>query len=261
MLIRAQGEPDGGELRPGGGPDHPPVRRPQPAQGSPRSTPRRCSAARVEAARHAGAMRAVMHEEFGDPAHVLTVEEVPTPEPGPGEVRLRTLLAAIHNHDLWTVRGSYGFKPEPAGPGRHRGGRGRGGARRGRRAPAGRPAGRQRRGLRRLGGAVRRTRSRPDPGSRVDPRRGRGPAWSRCRSARSACWSRSACPRATGWCRTPPTARSGGWSPRLAAARGINVVGLVRRTAGVEEPGRARHRQHRGDRHRGLEGPGPRDRR
>lgn len=53
-----------------------------------------------------------MHEEFGDPAQVLTVEEVETPEPGPGEVRLRTLLAAIHNHDLWTIRGSYGFKPD-----------------------------------------------------------------------------------------------------------------------------------------------------
>lgn len=53
-----------------------------------------------------------MHHEFGDPAQVLTVEEVATPEPGPGEVRLRTLLAAIHNHDLWTIRGSYGFKPD-----------------------------------------------------------------------------------------------------------------------------------------------------
>lgn len=53
-----------------------------------------------------------MHHEFGDPADVLGVEEVDVPEPGPGEVRLRTLLAAIHNHDLWTIRGSYGFKPE-----------------------------------------------------------------------------------------------------------------------------------------------------
>ncbi|KRB76457.1 NADPH:quinone oxidoreductase [Nocardioides sp. Root190] len=57
-------------------------------------------------------MRAVMHHEFGDPADVLGVEEIDVPEPGPGEVRLRTLLAAIHNHDLWTIRGSYGFKPE-----------------------------------------------------------------------------------------------------------------------------------------------------
>ncbi|QSR28729.1 NADPH:quinone oxidoreductase [Nocardioides aromaticivorans] len=57
-------------------------------------------------------MRAVMHQEFGDPAEVLTVEDVEVPQPGPGEVRVRTLLAAIHNHDLWTIRGSYGFKPE-----------------------------------------------------------------------------------------------------------------------------------------------------
>lgn len=57
-------------------------------------------------------MRAVTHHQFGDPAEVLGVEDVEVPEPGPGEVRLRTLLAAIHNHDLWTIRGSYGFKPE-----------------------------------------------------------------------------------------------------------------------------------------------------
>lgn len=57
-------------------------------------------------------MRAVVHHQFGDPAEVLAVEDVPTPEPGPGEVRVRTLLASIHNHDLWTIRGTYGFKPE-----------------------------------------------------------------------------------------------------------------------------------------------------
>jgi NADPH:quinone reductase-like Zn-dependent oxidoreductase len=56
-------------------------------------------------------MRAVMHSEFGDPAEVLTVEEVETPAPGRNEVLVRTLLATIHNHDLWTVRGSYGYKP------------------------------------------------------------------------------------------------------------------------------------------------------
>ncbi|PPF79535.1 NADPH:quinone oxidoreductase [Subtercola sp. Z020] len=57
-------------------------------------------------------MRAVMHPTFGEPSEILTVEEVPTPEPGPGEVRVRTLLSPIHNHDLWTIRGTYGFKPE-----------------------------------------------------------------------------------------------------------------------------------------------------
>ncbi|MEQ6899838.1 zinc-binding dehydrogenase [Nocardioides sp. YIM 152588] len=57
-------------------------------------------------------MRAVVHQEFGEPENVLDVEEVATPEPGPGEVRLKMLLAPIHNHDLWTVRGQYGYKPE-----------------------------------------------------------------------------------------------------------------------------------------------------
>ena len=57
-------------------------------------------------------MRAVIHHELGEPADVLGVEEVDTPTPGPGEVRLRVLLSPIHNHDLWTVRGTYGYKPE-----------------------------------------------------------------------------------------------------------------------------------------------------
>ncbi|MGH1549766.1 zinc-binding dehydrogenase [Leifsonia poae] len=57
-------------------------------------------------------MKALIHHEFGDPAQVLATEERPLPEPGPGEVRVRLLLSPIHNHDLWTVRGTYGFKPE-----------------------------------------------------------------------------------------------------------------------------------------------------
>ncbi|MDR6972620.1 zinc-binding dehydrogenase [Leifsonia shinshuensis] len=57
-------------------------------------------------------MKALIHDEFGDPAEVLSVDERPLPEPGAGEVRVRMLLSPIHNHDLWTVRGTYGFKPE-----------------------------------------------------------------------------------------------------------------------------------------------------
>lgn len=57
-------------------------------------------------------MRALIHSSFGDPRTVLSVEERPLPEPGPGQVRVRTLLATIHNHDLWTIRGTYGFTPE-----------------------------------------------------------------------------------------------------------------------------------------------------
>lgn len=57
-------------------------------------------------------MRALVHQEFGDPTTVLAVAEAPLPEPGPGKVRLRTILSPIHNHDLLTVWGVYGFKPE-----------------------------------------------------------------------------------------------------------------------------------------------------
>jgi NADPH:quinone reductase-like Zn-dependent oxidoreductase len=56
-------------------------------------------------------MRALIHSAFGDPTEVLEVAERPLPEPGPGEVRVRTVLATIHNHDLWTIRGTYGFNP------------------------------------------------------------------------------------------------------------------------------------------------------
>ena len=63
-------------------------------------------------------MRALIHSAFGDPTEVIEVAESPVPEPGPGEVRVRTVLATIHNHDLWTIRGTYGFKPDlPAASG------------------------------------------------------------------------------------------------------------------------------------------------
>ena len=57
-------------------------------------------------------MRALVQHQFGDPAEVLAVEEVDLPQPGPGQVRLKVVLSPIHNHDLWTVRGTYGYKPE-----------------------------------------------------------------------------------------------------------------------------------------------------
>ena len=61
-------------------------------------------------------MRAVVHDTFAEPADVLHVEERPVPEPSVGEVLVRTVLSPIHNHDLWTVRGTYGFKPELPAP-------------------------------------------------------------------------------------------------------------------------------------------------
>ncbi|MGA6128390.1 MULTISPECIES: zinc-binding dehydrogenase [unclassified Microbacterium] len=57
-------------------------------------------------------MRAVTHPVFGEPADVLETTELPDPTPGAGEVRVRLLASPVHNHDLWTIRGTYGFKPE-----------------------------------------------------------------------------------------------------------------------------------------------------
>lgn len=63
-------------------------------------------------------MRALIHDTFGEPEDVLHLDERPLPEPGPGQVRLKIVLSPIHNHDLWTIRGTYGFKPElPAASG------------------------------------------------------------------------------------------------------------------------------------------------
>lgn len=63
-------------------------------------------------------MRALIHSTFGEASEVLEVQERPLPEPAAGQVRVRTLLSPIHNHDLWTIRGTYGFVPElPAASG------------------------------------------------------------------------------------------------------------------------------------------------
>ena len=63
-------------------------------------------------------MRAITHNTFGNPADVLQVTEKEIPNPGPGQARIRVTLATIHNHDLWTVKGSYGFVPDlPAAAG------------------------------------------------------------------------------------------------------------------------------------------------
>jgi NADPH:quinone reductase-like Zn-dependent oxidoreductase len=63
-------------------------------------------------------MRAVVFHRFGRPAEVLAVGDRPVPQPGPGEVRVRTRLSPIHNHDLSIVSGTYGYRPPlPAIPG------------------------------------------------------------------------------------------------------------------------------------------------
>ena len=56
-------------------------------------------------------MQSLIHERFGEPEEVLHLANQPVPELQADQVRIRTLLAPIHHHDLWTVRGRYGYKP------------------------------------------------------------------------------------------------------------------------------------------------------
>lgn len=49
-------------------------------------------------------MRAAIFNEYGDPG-VVHVSEVPTPEPGPGEVRIAVRAAALNHLDLFVRRG------------------------------------------------------------------------------------------------------------------------------------------------------------
>lgn len=63
-------------------------------------------------------MRGITFSRFGEPVEVLRVEELPRPEPGPGEALVRLRLASINPSDLLTVRGQYGRLPKlPATPG------------------------------------------------------------------------------------------------------------------------------------------------
>lgn len=60
-------------------------------------------------------MHAAIHDKFGEPADVLGNRAIVAPKPAAGEVLIKMRLAPIHNHDLWTVRGNYGYKPDLPG--------------------------------------------------------------------------------------------------------------------------------------------------
>lgn len=57
-------------------------------------------------------MRTASYNSYGKPSDVLSIVDNPIPEPAPNEVRVKTILASIHNHDLVTIRGQYGDKPD-----------------------------------------------------------------------------------------------------------------------------------------------------
>ena len=49
-------------------------------------------------------MRSATYNEFGKPSEVLSINESPTPEPKNNEVRIKTILSSIHNHDIVTIK-------------------------------------------------------------------------------------------------------------------------------------------------------------
>src|ERR1700756_75392 len=64
-------------------------------------------------------MKSIRFRQYGDPADVLAVEEMPVPEPARDEARVRMLAAPVNPSDLLYVRGRYaGVQPQfpaPAG--------------------------------------------------------------------------------------------------------------------------------------------------
>jgi NADPH:quinone reductase len=56
-------------------------------------------------------MIALQYARFGEPAEVVEAVDIPVPEPAQGETVLRMVRSPIHNHDLATIRGVYGYKP------------------------------------------------------------------------------------------------------------------------------------------------------
>ncbi len=62
-------------------------------------------------------MKAVLCRSFGGPEN-LTIEDIPEPQPGPGEILVRTSVAALNFFDTLIIAGRYQFKPDfPFSPG------------------------------------------------------------------------------------------------------------------------------------------------
>jgi len=55
-------------------------------------------------------MKAIRVHEFGGP-EVLRLEEVPTPEPGPGEVLVRMHAIGVNPVETYIRAGTYPYKP------------------------------------------------------------------------------------------------------------------------------------------------------
>ena len=63
-------------------------------------------------------MRAIVLEQYGDPATSLRVGEMPVPAPRPGEVLVKIAASPIHPADIAFIAGQYGIRrPLPTIPG------------------------------------------------------------------------------------------------------------------------------------------------
>jgi len=63
-------------------------------------------------------MKAIRFDQFGEPSDVVRVVDLPIPEPGPNEVRVRMIASPVNPSDLLTIRGKYGVPPDlPFTPG------------------------------------------------------------------------------------------------------------------------------------------------
>lgn len=58
-------------------------------------------------------MKAVVLTEHGGPEVLRFHNDWPRPVPEPGQVRVRVLVAAVNNTDVWTRQGAYGLPGEP----------------------------------------------------------------------------------------------------------------------------------------------------
>jgi len=80
--------------------------------------PHRESTAATAAAELPTTMRAWRVHTLAEPAQALTLDEVPVPTPGPGEVLIRVRAVAANFPDVLLCRGEYQVKPElPFSPG------------------------------------------------------------------------------------------------------------------------------------------------
>ena len=63
-------------------------------------------------------MKSILFEQTGKPSDILKTTDLPLPEPGPNEVRVRVIASPINPSDIMFVQNLYGIRPQlPSGAG------------------------------------------------------------------------------------------------------------------------------------------------